>query len=70
MGFPNNLSFVHEDQMYEGSSHFIGLTGMKSTGRNGRESRDMDSTSEGCEFKSGKELEIDSNTKLLATVSF
>ena len=41
---------------------------MNSTGRNGLESRDMDS--KGCEFKSGKELEIVSNTKLLATVSF
>ena len=43
---------------------------MNSTGRNSLESRDMDSNSEGCVFKSGKELEISSNTKLLATVSF
>ena len=43
---------------------------MNSTGRNGLESRDMDSKSEDCEFKSGKELEMYSNTKLLATVSF
>ena len=59
--------------MYEGSSHVIGLTGIKSinsTGGNGLESRDMDSKSEGCQFKSGKELEFFSNTKLLATVSF
>ena len=26
---PNNLSFELEDQMYEGCSHFIGLTGIK-----------------------------------------
>ena len=43
---------------------------MNFTGRNGLESRDMDSKSEGCEFKFGKELKIFSNTKLLATVSF
>ena len=41
---------------------------MNSIGRNGLESRDMDSKSEGCEFKSGKGLEAFSNTKLLATV--
>ena len=43
---------------------------MNSTGRNGLESRDMDSKSEDYEFKSGKELEMFNNTKLLATVSF
>ena len=43
---------------------------MNSIGRNGLESRDMDSKSEGCEFKSGKGLDFFSNTKLLATVSF
>ena len=42
---------------------------MNSIGRNGLESRNMDSKSEGCEFKSGKGLEAFSNTKLLATVS-
>ena len=43
---------------------------MNSTFRNGLESRDMDSKSEGGEFKSGNELQTVSNTKLLATVSF
>ena len=42
---------------------------MNSIGSNGLESRDMDSKSEGCEFKSGKGLETFSNTKLLAKVS-
>ena len=41
---------------------------MNSIGRNGLESRDMDSKSESCEFKSGKEMETFSNTKLVATV--
>ena len=43
---------------------------MNSTGRNGLESRDMDSKSEGCEFKLGMELDIFSNAKFLVTVSF
>ena len=43
---------------------------MSSTGKNGLESRGMDSKSEGCEFKSGEELNIFSKTKLLVTVSF
>ena len=43
---------------------------MSSTGRNGLESRGMDSKSEGCKFKSGEELNIFSKTKLLVTVSF
>ena len=43
---------------------------MNSTGRNSLESRDADSQSEGCEFKSGKGLNIFSKTRLLVTVSF
>ena len=41
----------------------MGSNQVNSTGRNGLESKDMDSKSEGCEFKSGKELEFFSNTK-------
>ena len=43
---------------------------MSSAGRNGLESRGMDSKSDDCEFKSGEELNIFSKTKLLVTVSF
>ena len=37
---------------------------MSSTGRNGLESKGMDSKSEGCEIKSGEELNNFSKTKL------
>ena len=43
---------------------------INSIGRNGLDRRDIDSQSEGCEFKSGKLLDIFSNAKLLTTVSF
>ena len=48
----------------------LGSNPMNSIGRNGPENRDKDSQSEGCEFKSGKLLDIFSNAKLLTTVSF
>ena len=40
----------------------LGSNPINSIGRNGLESRDIDSQSEGCEFKSGKLLDIFSNT--------
>ena len=54
MGFPNNLSFVHEDQMYEGGNLCIRVTGIKSNEFH----RQKWPKSEGCEFKSGKGFEI------------
>ena len=55
--------------MYDGSSHCVVLTGIKSNEFR-RQKWPREQRPEGCEFKSGKLLDIFSNTKLLATVSF